>query len=377
MLLTLELFPGQGLGNFTLGMPLYEAVNLIRKKRSDFSCVEVKYATQALFDQDIVINFPEHGMHLRFEPRSQRLRLVEVYDVSRLQASSPLAVTGGASHPSTFVRVYDIFGPTYPGEYDEHNRMYSLHYPGVVFLFPIPEQHAERCSESHIELPLEFPDGSTPLAARICVHAAAEATAQLITMAAPPPLPADSLYFEVVEARLRQGLHFRRGGQTVRFGDSPQDIWSELGPPSGTSAKRMDTMLIHMKQAPVTGADYFYSYHSRGLDILFSGKTHTVRKFVLHTNVPGHPDFNVYAKCNFTLQQMPEPQAGASRGPTITADSTWDEVQQVLGDGGRATIHSRGFASNPFGPTLVYGYRGVAFEALKNGHLAGLTLFQA
>ncbi len=76
-------------------------------------------------------------------------------------------------------------------------------------------------------------------------------------------------------------------------------------------------------------------------------------------------------------QQMPEPQAGASRGPTITADSTWDEVQQVLGDGGRATIHSRGFASNPFGPTLVYGYRGVAFEALKNGHLAGLTLFQA
>jgi hypothetical protein len=42
---------------------------------------------QALFDQDIIINFPEYGMHLRFEPRSQRLRLVEVYDVSRLQAS--------------------------------------------------------------------------------------------------------------------------------------------------------------------------------------------------------------------------------------------------------------------------------------------------
>ena len=55
---------------------------------------------------------------------------------------------------------------------------------------------------------------------RACAVVAA--TAQLITMAAPPPLPADSLYFEVVEARLRQGLHFRRGGQTVRFGDSPQ-----------------------------------------------------------------------------------------------------------------------------------------------------------
>lgn len=40
---------------------------------------------QAQLDQDIVINFPEHGLHLRFEARSQRLRLIEVYDVSRLQ----------------------------------------------------------------------------------------------------------------------------------------------------------------------------------------------------------------------------------------------------------------------------------------------------
>ena len=62
---------------------------------------------------------------------------------------------------------------------------------------------------------------------------------------------------------------------------------------------------------------------------------------------------------------------------SIIADSTWEEISAELGDAGRATIHSRGFASNPFGPTLVYGYRGVAFEALKNGHLAGLTLFQA
>jgi hypothetical protein len=87
------------------------------------------------------------------------------------------ALTGGASHPATFVRIYDIFGPTYPGEYDEENRMYSLHYPGVVFLFPIPEQHAQRCKENQVELPLEFTDGSSPLAARICVHAAAEGKA--------------------------------------------------------------------------------------------------------------------------------------------------------------------------------------------------------
>ena len=42
-----------------------------------------------------------------------------------------------------------------------------------------------------------------------------------------------------------------------------QDVWSELGPPSSTVAKGADTMLIHMRNPAASGADYFYSYHSR------------------------------------------------------------------------------------------------------------------
>ncbi len=72
------------------------------------------------------------------------------------------------------MRVYDICGPTYPGEFDAKTRTYTLHYPGLAFLFPIPAQHAEACSENHIGMPLEFPDGSTPLASRICIYAASE-----------------------------------------------------------------------------------------------------------------------------------------------------------------------------------------------------------
>ncbi len=34
---------------------------------------------------DILLNFPEHGVHLIFESSSQKLRLIEVYDLSRLQ----------------------------------------------------------------------------------------------------------------------------------------------------------------------------------------------------------------------------------------------------------------------------------------------------
>jgi hypothetical protein len=31
-------------------------------------------------------------------------------------------------------------------------------------------------------------------------------------------------------------------------------------------------------------------------------QTHRIKKFVLHTNYPGHADFNSYIKCNFVIQ---------------------------------------------------------------------------
>lgn len=70
------------------------------------------------------------------------------------------------------------------------------------------------------------------------------------------------------------------------------------------------------------------------------------------------------------------PGQGEKLQASITADSLWGDVQAVMGDAGRATIHSRGSSGNPFGPTFVYGYAGVAFEVCKNGHLASVTLFE-
>ncbi len=60
----------------------------------------------------------------------------------------------------------------------------------------------------------------------------------------------------------------------------------------------------------------------------------------------------------------------------LTADSTWTEIQALMGPAGRATILTHGTDASPFGPTYVYGYEGVAFEVMKNGQLAAVTLFQ-
>lgn len=56
-------------------------------------------------------------------------------------------------------------------------------------------------------------------------------TSDAVLSASPPSrsLPADDLYYEVVEARLGNGLFYTRGGQRVRFGDTPQ-VCSGLSP---------------------------------------------------------------------------------------------------------------------------------------------------
>ena len=60
----------------------------------------------------------------------------------------------------------------------------------------------------------------------------------------------------------------------------------------------------------------------------------------------------------------------------LTADSTWAQVERVLGKGDRAVIHSRSPSGGPFGPTMVHGYPGMVFEVTQAGRIASVTLFQ-
>ena len=48
--------------------------------------------------------------------------------------------------------------------------------------------------------------------------------------------------------------------------------------------------------------DYFLNYYKHGIDMLIDGKTHTLKKLILHTNFPGHDDFSLYRKCQFQLE---------------------------------------------------------------------------
>ncbi|KAJ0968443.1 hypothetical protein J5N97_025360 [Dioscorea zingiberensis] len=344
--ITLDLRPGLGVGPFTI------AFAQIEHQPSIYDVVHVKYLDEEPLKLDIVIGFPDHG-------------LIEVYDVKR-----------GPQALATFLAVCNLFGPTYPGIHDKDTGVYTLFYPyvfkGCPFAFPIPSQYADCCHDG--EFTLEFPDGTTPVTCRVSVYDSSPdnkvGVGSLMKKASVPPLPAGNLYMEEVHAKLGDELWFTIGDQHISFGASPQDVWTELGRPCGIHQKQVDQMVIHSASDPrprtALCGDYFYNYFSRGLDILFDGQTHKIKKFVLHTNYPGHSDFNSYIKCNFVIYdanvQGPI-KAGNASNHCITPSTKWEQVKEILGDGGRAAIQTQGSMNNPFGSTFVYGYQNVAFEA--------------
>ncbi|KAL2988201.1 hypothetical protein AAZX31_11G072800 [Glycine max] len=204
--IVLDLRPGLGIGPFSLGMPICEAFAQIEQQPNIYDVVHVKYFDEEPLKLDVVISFPDHGFHLRFDPWSQRLRLIEIFDVKRLQMCYSTSLIGGPSTLATFVAVYALFGPTYPGIFDKDRRIYTLFYPGLSFAFPIPSQFTDCCHDGGVELPLEFPDGTTPVTCRVSIYDSSSGkkvgVGALMDKASAPPLPAGSIYMEEVHVKV-------------------------------------------------------------------------------------------------------------------------------------------------------------------------------
>eukprot|EP01111_Echinosteliopsis_oligospora_P010833 TRINITY_DN3434_c0_g1_i1.p1 TRINITY_DN3434_c0_g1~~TRINITY_DN3434_c0_g1_i1.p1 ORF type:complete len:320 (+),score=60.69 TRINITY_DN3434_c0_g1_i1:94-1053(+) len=308
----LELLPGKGLGDFLLGMSVSEAVNVVKQNLDSISSVELKFNESAPLTMDIIMDLVEDGLLLRFDPATQRLKTIEIYDVPKVVLSYSGSIFSGSDVAPTFVLIYSRFGPSYPGDYNVAKNIYSLYYPNLAFTFPIPAKYQSLYADSS-ELPVEFPDGSTPITTKITLFIGSSIESMVL-----PPLPPSSLYFEPVTVTPYPGsLSFTHRNSFLSFASTTQDVISELGVPSRVYYKEEDKMRIHSASASPSGetgyTDYFYNYFQLGIDILFDAQHHVVKKFVLHTNFPTHYEFNQYCKCNFKIELPPDEEGQESR----------------------------------------------------------------
>ena len=315
----MEIIPGRSVGPFFLGSPIRSVLaHLVSGQR-------LKYDTDFLFDEkapynfDIVLDLKNIGIQLRFDPITQRLWTIDVYDIGKMNLAYGGEIFAGMSQATPTLRVlYRLFGPTFPGKFDTDLDCYILSYRGLSFAFQVPHQAVKPQ-----EIPMTLPDGTEPLATRLLIHVGPDL--RKINLPRELCIGDSHVFVSLYVSKQKNGgctsftVHMLPSNAFVQYNDTVQHVLSELGTPSSTYDKVEDKMKIHRGHHELynnnnmsknndnkteTTSDYFYNYFSLGMDILFDGETHTVKKVVLHTNIPGQSAFNQYSRCHYQLRQI-------------------------------------------------------------------------
>ncbi|XP_023930822.1 UPF0183 protein C16orf70 homolog [Lingula anatina] len=412
-MLDLDVVPERSLGNeqweFILGQPFYQTVNILKRHDRNIKGVQVWYSDQVPLDMDLVLNLSQDGVKLIYDSYTQRLKIIEVYNLNKVKLKY-CGVHFNTPHiQPTIAQIDQSFGATHPGVYDSERQVFVLNFRGLSFTFPIESKLEPRYA--HGLGSLQFPNGASPTVSKMCIF-----SGNSLANTGAPLLPIQSFYgncyLESLEV-LRENhttkevrFHLVTEGtgpgslsemrrktfeRRVRFGDSSEDVTSALGSPSKMFYKAEDKMRIHSPEAHrlvrSRSSDYFYNYVTLGVDILFDANTHKVKKFVLHTNYPGHYNFNMYSRCDFRISlsvpRDPSEQPLVAVGDpqmVITAYTKWDEVERFLAKPMEKPVvlnrASSTNTTNPFGSTFCYGVQDMIYEVMQNNHIASVTLYQ-
>jgi len=337
--------PGRGVGHFALGERISTAISTIRTSNPS-APLEVHYPESSKDAEacGIIVSLPEEKIELRFDQASQRLVAVSLNDPENTRMIHNGVVISSETLLPTFATIYRILGPTFPGKLQPQGT-YCLSYPGVTFVFQIPKKFADLYSSGE-ELPLEFPDGTTPVASSIQVHLST---------------PVEMSSSQELVAMLTDGT-IRLEEACLQLGASPQEVEQVLGVPCAVCHKP-------------NSAEYLYNYFNLGIDLVFN-QHHTLIKFVLHSNLPGHRDFNIYDKCRFSILL----DGGKE---VISSESSFGAVEAIMGEslGRQPVLNSALSSTSPFGATKFYGWQppnssGLILEVTNSGQIASASIFQ-
>ncbi|GAO49247.1 UPF0183-domain-containing protein [Saitoella complicata NRRL Y-17804] len=416
---TLQVIPGSALGQIALDDSLYHVLNLLRAGRKSFSGFSVVYSDESLHSSHIIVNI-DIGVRLRFESASQKLRLIEVLDFAGCRMTYNGGEVSRSGKPS-FRSVYKLFGPTYPGDYDEEHEQYVVSWPGVAFTFPLPIHLYKKDLDfvSTLSAPSALP------ATAMAIFQGSnwgEAQAKLGDIVGRPQSSSSrsrgsQRCGDVERVVVHVGSHaaietgLDTPTSTIYFGSSTvQDVVMELGPPEEVFKKYDNRMNIHRvdrKASPSSSlgdiesddhaeADYFYNYFKNGIDVLFDGREHVVKQVVLHGNLPAAFDFQRWRRVQWTAQ-IPD-RDDCHTEDSITSEMEFGQVKTKLsrryGGAGDPMILNRGsnsptsscelvgdgeegkeMSNTAWATTELYGWPNMIFEVLRGSGISRLTVF--
>ena len=408
-MLDLSVSPERSIGTraweFILGMPLPQVIHIIRQQVEEIRGVNLVYSDQSPLSKDISLDLSQDGISLIFDCTTQRLKTIDIYDVSRVALRYSNKSFCSPQILPTLSLIEQTFGATVPGEYNSDQHLLVINYRGVSFHFTMSSRllHSQQFGLDSLQLKSDTPG---PVASNILIF-----SGESLSSSPVPLIPIQSLsgaiHAERIEAlwtkgRL-QGLAFHLTREysnitssisetlaqevvtkRVLFNDKLQDVLTALGYPSRIFYKDEDKMRIHSVKKPMhtrKQSDFFCNFFSLGVDILCDAKTSRVKKFILHTNFPGHYNFDIYARCPFSIR-LASPGDGETEASSlcITPCTRWNEIEMFVGQPREElAILNRGSTNtmNPFRATFCCGFQDIIFEIMHNSHIGSITLYRS
>lgn len=395
---TLELFTfflsneKTGIGLFEIGTSLWAILDTLRRMQHYFPQIDITYDndTSTTPPPPILLHLRPH-ISLLFSGTHQRLHTIRIHNLRNTNPPLILKYKETVlSSPEEVLRrvgVSRTFGPTYPsGSGDD-----ELRYPGLWFSFDEDagrggvmsgeqvvgqgrRQSEDRMQEvKKIVISQKGPDGGVQDALDEVVECAAMHGD--IERAIIKVHDGIRLYFYPSTSK---PLHIKLHATTA------QDLTLDLGPPLRIHYKEDERMTIHSTDKGTDDSDaesdYFYNYFQHGLDFFISGHTHTVKKIIVHTNIPGSPLFQRYKRCSWEIEGTPEDDEDDTP-PRKRFYDRFETISHFLSPKepppsmhlNRTDDEDGLQLPNPI--TRLYGYDGIILEVLESSQVCSVTLF--
>jgi len=220
-MLELEVVPEHGLCSdtveFILGMHFSHAVATIQSLVGSIKGVQILYSDKEPLTVDLVINLTLDGIKLIFDPISQRLKIIEIHDLTSLKLKYCDVLFNCPEVYPTIEQIDQSFGATHPGVYDGEKHVFTLTFRGLSFEFPAETQFQPSYGGIRQELGrLQFPPGESPRVSRMYIYQGSS----LADCSAPPvPVPRyPCLHHESIDVIRRQKVTL---GLRVRLLSTP------------------------------------------------------------------------------------------------------------------------------------------------------------
>lgn len=244
--------------DIALGAALQDILSTVAADKDLFTSIDINFSQSEPLTAPVVVTLPDNGLRLRFDGADQRLRLIEVTDLTKsilvykgMELVRSQEITLSAAGPA-FKRVYQMFGASYPGEYmppapGKSEGTYVLSWPGVAFNFPL--QHSAWSPEKdHVSLLGSQAAGPAAQMAIFEGKTWSDSRRDLFVREPTGPRstalasrPRDSLPAEIEAAMIEPGKRviFERRAPSPPFTiylneTTPQDLITELGAPDAT-----------------------------------------------------------------------------------------------------------------------------------------------